>query len=87
MKQILVITNILQQRLLNIITSAMKQNEIATEALHIDNTSAMKQNEIATEAFHINNTSAMKQNEIATETLDMNNNVMVLCKLERKFYN
>ena len=33
----------------------MKQNKIATEALHINNTCAMKQNEIATEALHINN--------------------------------
>ena len=38
--------------LFNINTSAMKQNEIATETLNI-NTSAMKQNEIATETLNI----------------------------------
>ena len=58
----------------NINTSAIKQNEIATETLNI-NTSAMKQNESATETLNIN-TSAMKQNEIATETLNINTSAM-----------
>ena len=58
MKQILVITNYIYfaTEALNIVTSAMKQKEIATVPLHINNTSAMKQNKIATVPLHINNT-------------------------------